>query len=211
MNCLTCAVKFRKFVQIYQQIAALFFRLTMLIGWTVSENIDLLMCWLFYIAQFFSCGYRWEDKYFASHRKHFGDFMDADKVGFESNAFVQWIILLSKCWAEVGLWNRQIQKNLWFWLPSLLIAHFIAQVIWKKKYFQLFKIHFSVLEHIHTLLQEALGHADLSVLTATIGAAALVKNSLWVNLQCTKIKICPCGNENGGSLKVGAGAKKRID
>jgi protein KIAA0825 len=77
--------------------------------------------------------------------------------------------------------------------------------LFEKKYFQVFQIHFSVLEHIHTLSQEALDHADLSVLTATIGAAALVKNSLWVNLQCTKIKMCPCRNENGGSLKVGAG------
>jgi hypothetical protein len=81
-----------------------------------KRNIDLLMCWLFYIAQFFSCGgYRWEDKYFAAYRKHFGllnlhqidedeDFMDADKVGFESNAFVQWIIFVWLCFPDAGLW-----------------------------------------------------------------------------------------------------------
>jgi hypothetical protein len=88
-------------------------------------------------------------------------------------------------------------------LPSLLIAYWVS--CFKKEYFQEFRLHFSVLEHIHTLSQEALDHADLSVLTATIGAAALVKNSLWVYLQCTTIKMCPPkGDENGGSLKVGA-------
>lgn len=34
-------------------------------------------------------------------------------------------------------------------------------------------------EHLHVLTQEALDHADLSVLTGTIGAAALIKNCLW--------------------------------
>lgn len=33
-------------------------------------------------------------------------------------------------------------------------------------------------EHLHTLIQEALDHADLAVLTATMGAAALVRNCL---------------------------------
>lgn len=36
-----------------------------------------------------------------------------------------------------------------------------------------------LLEHLHTLSQEALDHADLTVLTATLGAAALTKNALW--------------------------------
>ncbi|XP_046432279.1 uncharacterized protein LOC124185487 isoform X1 [Neodiprion fabricii] len=36
-----------------------------------------------------------------------------------------------------------------------------------------------LLEHLHTLTQEALDHADLTVLTATLGAAALVRNCLW--------------------------------
>ncbi|XP_023018112.2 uncharacterized protein KIAA0825 isoform X1 [Leptinotarsa decemlineata] len=35
------------------------------------------------------------------------------------------------------------------------------------------------LKHLHILTQEALDHADLSVLTGTIGAAALLKNCLW--------------------------------
>uniref|UniRef100_A0A182JX97 Uncharacterized protein n=1 Tax=Anopheles christyi TaxID=43041 RepID=A0A182JX97_9DIPT len=58
-------------------------------------------------------------------------------------------------------------------------------------------------EHIHTLSQEALDHADLTVLTATIGAAALVKNSLFVWLQCVTKNICPPkGDDKGGSLKL---------
>ncbi|XP_059470698.1 uncharacterized protein LOC132193812 [Neocloeon triangulifer] len=36
-----------------------------------------------------------------------------------------------------------------------------------------------LLEHLHTLSQESLDHADLAVLTATLGAAALCKNALW--------------------------------
>ncbi|XP_046736552.1 uncharacterized protein LOC124405560 isoform X3 [Diprion similis] len=36
-----------------------------------------------------------------------------------------------------------------------------------------------LLAHLHTLTQEALDHADLTVLTATLGAAALVRNCLW--------------------------------
>lgn len=60
-----------------------------------------------------------------------------------------------------------------------------------------------LLEHIHTLSQEALDHADLTVLTATIGASALIKNALSVYLQSvTKIICPPKGDESGGSLKV---------
>lgn len=59
------------------------------------------------------------------------------------------------------------------------------------------------LEHLHCLSQESLDHADLSVLTATIGASALVKNCLWVYLQSVTKNICPPkGNDKGGSLKV---------
>lgn len=41
------------------------------------------------------------------------------------------------------------------------------------------------LEHLHVLTQEALDHADLTVLTGTIGAAALLKNCLWIYMQST--------------------------
>lgn len=58
-------------------------------------------------------------------------------------------------------------------------------------------------EHIHTLSQEALDHADLTVLTAVIGASALIKNSLWVYLRSVTVDWCPPrGDEIGGSLKV---------
>nr|XP_022904940.1 uncharacterized protein KIAA0825 homolog [Onthophagus taurus] len=36
-----------------------------------------------------------------------------------------------------------------------------------------------ILTHLHVLTQEALDHADLSVLNGTIGAASLLKNCLW--------------------------------
>lgn len=38
-------------------------------------------------------------------------------------------------------------------------------------------------EHLHVLTQEALDHADLPVLTATLGASALLKNSLYCYVQ----------------------------
>lgn len=60
-----------------------------------------------------------------------------------------------------------------------------------------------LLEHLHTLSQESLDHADLSVLTATIGAAALIKNSLNIYLQTTTQNIIlPKGDEKGGSIKM---------
>ncbi|KAK6617259.1 hypothetical protein RUM44_005590 [Polyplax serrata] len=36
-----------------------------------------------------------------------------------------------------------------------------------------------LLEYLHVLSQEALDHADLTVLTGTLGASALIKNTLW--------------------------------
>ncbi|XP_059216379.1 uncharacterized protein LOC106093356 isoform X1 [Stomoxys calcitrans] len=60
-----------------------------------------------------------------------------------------------------------------------------------------------LLEHLHVLSQESLDHADLSVLTATIGAASLVRNCLNVYLQACTTKICPPkGDEKGGALKL---------
>lgn len=53
------------------------------------------------------------------------------------------------------------------------------------------------------LSQEALDHADLTVLTATIGASALVKNCLWIYLKSSTVNIYPPkGDDSGGSLKV---------
>ncbi|XP_055911935.1 uncharacterized protein LOC129945964 [Eupeodes corollae] len=60
-----------------------------------------------------------------------------------------------------------------------------------------------LMEHLHILTQESLDHADLSVLTATIGAAALIKNCLKVYLSAATTKHCPPrGDEKGGSLKL---------
>lgn len=41
-------------------------------------------------------------------------------------------------------------------------------------------------DHLHVLTQEALDHADLSVLTGTIGAAALLKNCLFCYIQAVQ-------------------------
>ncbi|XP_024881241.1 uncharacterized protein LOC112460674 [Temnothorax curvispinosus] len=43
-----------------------------------------------------------------------------------------------------------------------------------------------LLEHLHMLIQESLDHADLTVLTATLGAAALIRNCLWCYNQHAK-------------------------
>ncbi|XP_023245520.1 uncharacterized protein LOC106647281 [Copidosoma floridanum] len=46
-----------------------------------------------------------------------------------------------------------------------------------------------LLKHLHTLLQESLDHADLTVLTATLGAAALIRNCLWCYKRQAKGEI----------------------
>ncbi|XP_050514797.1 uncharacterized protein KIAA0825 homolog [Diabrotica virgifera virgifera] len=43
-----------------------------------------------------------------------------------------------------------------------------------------------LLAHLHILTQEALDHADLTVLTGTIGASALLKNCLWFYIKIIK-------------------------
>ncbi|XP_044763067.1 uncharacterized protein LOC123320001 [Coccinella septempunctata] len=43
----------------------------------------------------------------------------------------------------------------------------------------------NLLDHLHVVTQEALDHADLTVLTGTIGAASLLKNCLWFYIQST--------------------------
>lgn len=40
-----------------------------------------------------------------------------------------------------------------------------------------------ILNHLHTLSQEALDHADLTVLTGTIGTATLIRNTIWIYNQ----------------------------
>lgn len=41
------------------------------------------------------------------------------------------------------------------------------------------------------------------MLTAVIGASALIKNSLWVYLRSVTVDLCPPrGDESGGSLKA---------
>lgn len=47
-----------------------------------------------------------------------------------------------------------------------------------------------LLDHLHILSQEALDHADLSVLTGTIGTVTLVRNTIWIyNQQLIKTKL----------------------
>jgi len=45
---------------------------------------------------------------------------------------------------------------------------------------------YNISEHLHVLSQEALDHADLPVLTATLGASALIKNSLHCYIQVSQ-------------------------
>ncbi|XP_039311837.1 uncharacterized protein LOC105194760 isoform X2 [Solenopsis invicta] len=52
-----------------------------------------------------------------------------------------------------------------------------------------------LLEHLHTLIQESLDHADLTVLTATLGAAALIRNCLWCYNQHAKGTISSQSSE----------------
>ncbi|KAL0278516.1 UNVERIFIED_CONTAM: hypothetical protein PYX00_000321 [Menopon gallinae] len=56
-----------------------------------------------------------------------------------------------------------------------------------------------LLEHLHVLSQEALDHADLTVLTGTLGAAALIKNTLWCYNEQVDVK---------GSSSLHAGYKQ---
>ncbi|XP_043581466.1 uncharacterized protein LOC122567202 isoform X4 [Bombus pyrosoma] len=52
-----------------------------------------------------------------------------------------------------------------------------------------------LLEHLHLLIQESLDHADLTVLTATLGAAALIRNCLWCYNRQAKNLISPQSSE----------------
>ncbi|XP_071558018.1 uncharacterized protein [Temnothorax nylanderi] len=52
-----------------------------------------------------------------------------------------------------------------------------------------------LLEHLHMLIQESLDHADLTVLTATLGAAALIRNCLWCYNQHAKGTISSQSSE----------------
>lgn len=89
------------------------------------------------------------------------------------------------------LQNRQ--TDYWVNETHLVYSYYVVFII----------IPGAIPDHIHALSQEALDHADLTVLTATIGASALIKNSLWVYLRSVTTNICPPkGDESGGSLKV---------
>ncbi|EFN85448.1 uncharacterized protein LOC105182315 [Harpegnathos saltator] len=57
-----------------------------------------------------------------------------------------------------------------------------------------------LLEHLHMLIQESLDHADLTVLTATLGAAALVRNCLWCYNQHAKGVISSQSSEKINKL-----------
>ncbi|XP_025833496.1 uncharacterized protein LOC108736195 [Agrilus planipennis] len=55
-----------------------------------------------------------------------------------------------------------------------------------------------ILDHLHALTQEALDHADLSVLTGTIGASSLLKNCIWFYVN--KCKRSRLSNESNNAL-----------
>lgn len=116
----------------------------------------------------------WEDEYYAAYRKNSG-LLNLDEISDDDD----------------GERQNQPQKII---VKSSDPEKFVGSIT---------KSADRLLEHIHTLSQEALDHADLTVLTATIGASALIKNSLWVYLNSVTKNICPPkGDESGGSLKV---------
>lgn len=137
----------------------------------------------------------WEDEYYAAYKKNSGllnlDEITDDDDGERQNQTQKIIVKSSDPEKFVGSITKSADRLLGeiFFLPKNdLVLKFT-------------RTHHA--EHIHTLSQEALDHADLTVLTATIGAAALIKNSLWVYLNSVTTNICPPkGDENGGSLKV---------
>lgn len=124
---------------------------------------------------------RWEDEYYAAYKKNSGllhmDELndDADDVDNSANAD-----------------------------GDPLAAKLIVKTSDPEKFVGcIVKSADKLLEHIHTLSQEALDHADLTVLTATIGAAALIKNTLWVYLNSVSQNLCPPkGDEPGVSMKA---------
>ncbi|XP_014261976.2 uncharacterized protein LOC106674049 isoform X1 [Cimex lectularius] len=64
-----------------------------------------------------------------------------------------------------------------------------------------------LMSHLHNLSQEALDHADLQVLTSTLGAAALVANALWVYNHAKKL---PEGMTFANCLKEYQGMKEAL-
>lgn len=120
--------------------------------------------------------YRWEDEYYAAYKKNSG-LLHLDEITDDEEDTTD----TSNSNAKIILKSSDPEK-------------FVGSITRSAD---------KLLEHIHTLSQEALDHADLTVLTATIGAAALVKNSLWVYQKSVTQSICPPkGDEPGGSLKV---------
>ncbi|CAB0010939.1 unnamed protein product [Nesidiocoris tenuis] len=64
-----------------------------------------------------------------------------------------------------------------------------------------------LMSHLHNLSQEALDHADLQVLTSTLGAAALVANALWIYNHSKKL---PAGNNFPALVKEYQGMKEAL-
>lgn len=105
--------------------------------------------------------------------------------------------------------KHQVRKSLFMQLQDQLINYQVKSIPNQNNSLKLsfqfgfFSQYYPNSEHIHTLSQEALDHADLTVLTAVIGASALIKNCLWVYLRSVTEDWCPPrGDEKGGSLKV---------
>lgn len=128
---------------------------------------------------------RWEDEYFAAYKKNSGllhmDEMNDDDDGAGGDSAGTSSAVADRCAAVIMKTSDPEQ-----------FVRYITKSADK------------LLEHIHAMSQEALDHADLTVLTATIGAAALIKNSLWVYLNSVTTSIYPPkGDEpTGGSLKL---------
>lgn len=142
----------------------------------------------------------WEDEYYAAYKKNSGllnlDEISDDDDGDRQNQPQKVIVKSSDPEKFVGSITKSADR---------LLGRIRKCTLYKYKIFNIIEVSFyiKIKDHIHILSQEALDHADLTVLTATIGASALIKNCLWVYLNSVTINICPPkGDESGGSLKV---------
>lgn len=83
---------------------------------------------------------------------------------------------------------------------SIFFSTYLVYIPCFRQHCQCFVSLFAV--HLHVLTQEALDHADLTVLIGTIGAAALLKNCLWFYNQQY--------SEHGSNKKLESNSLKAI-
>ncbi|XP_066248590.1 LOW QUALITY PROTEIN: uncharacterized protein KIAA0825 homolog [Euwallacea similis] len=111
----------------------------------------------------------WEEEYVAAYRKPSGT-QQYHKINYNNSTFA-------------GLFQKNIEGNRENDEALGGCGGVVRSSDPSKFIVNLSKSADQLLEHLHLLTQEALDHADLTVLTGTIGAAALLKNCLWFYIQ----------------------------